>query len=181
MLEIEQVPLQPWQDPSRKPSQGGGLLIPARLGVGITSEQFRGGSNQNLTRRMIYFDLLSNVIDFLVVSSALLMTISACGFLHLFDQVQIPSPEVFCVILFSAFQLTKICSRVLFSQTLGDWACGLRLLVFGQAKGHLVRAFCIFARAALNIMTGFVLLPLLSLYYNEDIAGKISKAYLFKF
>lgn len=180
MLENERGPLLP-PEPQKPLQVNEGLLIPARLGVGMTSQQFRGGSNQNLTRRMIAFDVLSNVIDFLVVTAILLMTISACGFFHFIDQSMMPSRQLLGVILMSAFQITKICTRIFYSQTLGDWACGLRVIVLNPGSQQSFRAFRILLRSVLNIVTGFLFLPLLSFYRNEDLAGRISKAYLFKF
>jgi len=73
--------------------------------------------------------------------------------------------------------LYQMILRMFLGFTIGEWACGLRL---GSTSERLSGnyAFRVFLRSMVNLISGFVLLPSLSLLFGQDLAGRISGLYL---
>jgi len=73
--------------------------------------------------------------------------------------------------------LYQMILRMFLGFTIGEWACGLRL---GSTSERLSGnyAFRVFLRSMVNMVSGFVLLPFLSLLFGQDLAGRISGLYL---
>lgn len=68
--------------------------------------------------------------------------------------------------------------RVFLGSTIGEWSCGIRI---GQPSDRLKANYVlkIVARVFLIICTGVFVLPLLSLIFKKDIAGRMTKASLY--
>ena len=68
--------------------------------------------------------------------------------------------------------------RVLMGSTIGEWACDLRI---GRLQDRLQHRYAlqVILRETLIIATGVITLPLLSLIFGRDLAGKVSGAKLF--
>lgn len=176
MLEIEREPARPLRKKA-------GFSLPQRINVEFDSTGFQGGPSGGVYRRVIFFNFVSNVIDFLVLSSLSFFLIAFMGYFKMIGLgfLNFNGPMVISFVIL--FKLTQAFIRIFFGQSVGDWACGLRILVFVKTKrkAQVQRVFRILTRSLLNLATGIVFLPLLSALLKKDIAGEISKAYLFKF
>ena len=176
MLEIVKEPTRPLRKKA-------GFSLPQRINAEFDSIGFHGGSWGGVYHRVVFFNLISNVIDFFVLSSLSFFLLAFLGYFkmigHGFLNFSWPTAVSFMI----SFKLAQTFIRICFGRSVGDWACGLRILVFTKAKrkARVQRTLRILTRALLNLTTGIVVLPLLSALFKKDIAGEISKAYLFKF
>jgi RDD family len=68
--------------------------------------------------------------------------------------------------------------RVFLSATIGEWSCGIRI---GQPSERMKPSYAlkVVARVLLITVTGFFVLPLLSLIFKRDLAGQLTKASLY--
>lgn len=76
---------------------------------------------------------------------------------------------IFSLIYFAYMGIT----RLFMAQTPGEWAFDQRL---GKPDQDVPAAYAlkVFARCALNILSGFIVLPLLSAIFQSDITGKLT-------
>lgn len=76
-------------------------------------------------------------------------------------------------VVFGVLSIYMLMLRIFLGFTIGDWACGLRL---GSLQQRLSSRYSllVLARALLNITTGAIVLPILSLLLARDIAGQIT-------
>lgn len=84
------------------------------------------------------------------------------------------------LLIFAVTEMYMIVSRSFFGNSLGEWAFNLQLGNDEQQKklGYPLR---VVLRTMVNAVTGFVLLPLLSLIARRDLAGMICQLPLFKY
>ncbi len=68
--------------------------------------------------------------------------------------------------------------RVFLGATIGEWSCGIRI---GQPSERMKPnyAFKVISRVLLITCTGIFVLPLLSLLFRKDLAGRLTKASLY--
>lgn len=72
--------------------------------------------------------------------------------------------------IYSAYLLVF---RVFVGCTIGEWACGLRL---GEPRHRLSDDYClrVLGRYLIVATTGYIILPVLSLFIGQDVAGKLA-------
>lgn len=120
--------------------------------------------------------MAAGVIDLLLVFAAacfmgvlamLLLKVRTAGFAGLNDQMGLAA----CFVgLYSAYLLVL---RVFIGCSVGEWACGLRL---GEPRHRLADDYSlrVLGRFLIVATTGFVVLPVLSLFTGQDLAGKLA-------
>ncbi|MBC7420728.1 MAG: hypothetical protein H7328_08370 [Bdellovibrio sp.] len=116
--------------------------------------------------------VLISMSCFFMVMFSFLMQTSAKNVLNIF----IKQPEIktlFTTIFLVSFWMYLITMRVLMSASVGEWTCQLRL---GQPtqRLHVSYILRVMARTSLILMTGVVVLPLLSLLLKRDLVGGIT-------
>lgn len=148
---------------------------------------FHGGpSARRKGYRLSMWSLLGSMVDTLILISA------SCIFMLMFSLVVKTSfgailqnlshgktDLVFFAEIFLAFAwIYMIAVRGLMGATIGEWTCDLRL---GQPQERLRPSyiFKVILRSSLIMMTGVILLPILSLILGRDIPGRISGLQLF--
>jgi hypothetical protein len=77
------------------------------------------------------------------------------------------------VLVIAAAELYLIVSRSLFGSTLGEWASDMQVGTETQ-QARTLYPILITWRSIVNLATGFVILPLLSMILKTDIAGRLS-------
>lgn len=135
----------------------------------------RGSSSRKRRWRLVAWSAVAGMIDLLIMTSVLCLV----AFLTLlfFRSSNIGSPgffeigpmAVFALALYSSYILVL---RVLAGCTMGEWACGLRL---GEPRHRLSDDYSlrVIGRFFIIAVTGFILLPVLSLCTGRDWAGKL--------
>jgi hypothetical protein len=94
-------------------------------------------------------------------------------------QVDLAAQLSLAVLYLAVLEMFLILSRSFFGKTLGEWTFDMQL---GEDE-QFDRAsypFKVLFRSIINLVTGFVLLPFVSLIIGKDIAGKISGVRLFR-
>jgi hypothetical protein len=83
------------------------------------------------------------------------------------------------VLLIAVMQMYAIISRSFFGRTLGEWTFDMQL---GQDKEQTSQSYPlrVTLRSLLNTLTGLVVLPLISLLMNRDLAGQLSGVQLYR-
>ncbi|MBX2986515.1 MAG: RDD family protein [Bdellovibrionaceae bacterium] len=140
---------------------------------------FHGGPRRQ-GHRLIFWSFMAVLIDALILLSM------SCFFLLAFSLiVRSPlgeilrgsgrwlSPRSFIAVFVACAWMYTVSLRVFFGFTLGEWACDLRL---GQPTERLRRAYPlkVALRMSLIVGTGLILLPLLSILFGRDLAGRLS-------
>lgn len=83
------------------------------------------------------------------------------------------------LLAYSVSQLYLILSRSFFGQTLGEWSMDSQLgLPKDQEK--ISYAFKLIARTLILTATGFIVLPLISMILNKDLAGRVADLKLYR-
>jgi len=77
-----------------------------------------------------------------------------------------------CVFIFTGW-IYFIATRALVGASVGEWTCSLRL---GQPSERLSDTYItrLLIRTTVGVLTGIILLPLMSLFFKKDISGFIS-------
>ena len=83
------------------------------------------------------------------------------------------------VLYVAVLEMFLILSRSFFGKTMGEWTFDMQLGEDDQIE-RASYPFKVLFRSLLNLLTGFILLPLLSLIFGKDIAGKASGVRLFR-
>lgn len=129
----------------------------------------------------------ASLIDFVVVFGLVNLFMSSLLFVTKLDVFQIvtktykdPMTQISLGLIFlgSCFLYTVI-SRAFFGMTLGDWALDMQLGSEIQRKS-VYYPIRVSLRFFLNLFTGFVLLPFLSVLFRKDIAGAITGLSLYR-
>lgn len=81
------------------------------------------------------------------------------------------------VLMVAAAELYLIVSRSLFGATLGEWASDMQVGTEAQ-QARTLYPLLITWRSIVNLATGFLVLPILSMILKTDIAGRLSGARL---
>ncbi len=181
--EIE--PLQPEISPSTLKQS---VKIPSgqlsRLDFAHHSMAFhRGPNRRGQGYRLILFSWAAASIDILlglafnsvsILLASFVMRVEFWRWIEFFHGSIIRMS--FFSFIFSVF-VYQMMVRIFLGFTIGEWACGLRL---GSLKERLSKNYVyqVLLRSVVNFCTGFVVLPLLSLIFGQDLAGRVSGLYL---
>jgi len=135
---------------------------------------FRSGSSSRNFRKVSFFNFAANSIDFLLLLSVTFFVLIGLSLIHVLHLKSMDWMQFFIGFL-CGFKFLQAFVRIYFGQSVGDWACGMKLIVFG------VRPTRIMFHVLLNIGTGLVFFPVLAVLANRDILGSLTKVYLLQF
>lgn len=124
------------------------------------------------------WSMAASVIDLLLVFAAacfmgifvmLLLKIKAMNF----SQSPINDYLGFALCFVGLYSGYLLLLRVFIGCSIGEWACGLRL---GEPRHRLADDYSlrVLGRFLIVATTGFVILPVLSLFMGQDVAGKLA-------
>lgn len=179
-LNIEKI--TPPSEKKEVPVSNMSIPFVARSLSWSTRTNFNGGPTQR--RKFYQVTLLSWFAAFV---DGLVLLAMSCIFLLVFAKI-VQSPTltlmkeirsentylvIFAQIYFASSWFYMIFMRSFFARTLGEWSCDLRLGYPSQAHraGYV---FKVFIRSTVTTITGLFVLPVLSLVFNQDLAGRIS-------
>jgi hypothetical protein len=83
------------------------------------------------------------------------------------------------LLVYSVSQLYLILSRTFFGQTLGEWSMDTQLGI-PQEQNNLGYILKLIARTSVLAITGFVVLPLASMFSGQDLAGRATGLKLYR-
>jgi hypothetical protein len=139
---------------------------------------FQGGPvGKRKGYKLILWSLVASMID------ALLLVAMSCIFLLVFKKI-INAPidkgllEDFALIYVLGSWLYMITTRFFIGSTIGEAACDIRLGK-PQERSSAWYFLRVVVRASLVVLTGVVILPILSLVFRRDIPGIVSGLKLF--
>ncbi len=185
---IPEKPSTPTTDrPGRLPSDPAGPRnLFRRLEIIETAEKdsklsFNGGSKKKSGLKLALWTWLSATLDGLLMISisclfvmifSFMMKVSPTSILSLFLKNQSWGTTIGFLFLFVMWSYL-IFMRVFIGASVGEWSCGLRL---GQPLQRFQISYLlrVTIRTTLILMTGIVVLPLLSLLLSRDLAGELS-------
>lgn len=139
----------------------------------------RGSSPVKRRWRLMAWSLAAGFIDILMMFSMTCFVTGALVFamswkLTLNQVVHTQSLQLALgITLIGFYAMYLLTLRVFLGCTLGEWACGLRL---GEPRHRLSPGYSlrVHFRLIVTVLTGVVTLPLLSLLFGVDLAGKLS-------
>lgn len=142
---------------------------------------FRGGSSKRSGIKLAMWTWLSAAVDtmmmialscFFVIAFSLLMKTSAREVIH-FVWRDFSLLKIFGAAFLVSFWMYMVFLRGFNGATIGEWTCSLRL---GQPWQRLQSGYIlkVFLRTTLIMMTGIVVIPLLSLVFRRDLAGDLT-------
>jgi hypothetical protein len=178
-IDSPPLPIERQKEPISERSPG--VLIWPRSRVGrldfSETPQFAGGPQRRSGFKLSAWTLASAVVDFCVnvgltalflFVGLVTLQMTAKGFLTV-SQLAFGGGILFSVISIGYFLLL----RLYLGATFGELSCGLRLgqVLDRQNKYYVAK---IIWRLAIIAGTGVVVLPLLSLIFRQDLAGRLS-------
>jgi hypothetical protein len=110
----------------------------------------------------------------LVIATNLNMTLILS---HLGDDRGVQAGIV--LLIYSVSQLYLILSRAFYGQTLGEWSMDTQLGLVAEQE-NLTYILKLTARTLLLAVTGFVTLPLISMFFEKDYSGRITGLKLYR-
>ncbi len=139
----------------------------------------RGSSSTKRRWRLMAWSLAAGTIDLLMMFAltcfGLGVTVFAMGWkVNLAQISQDPALQwALILMLIGLYASYLLVLRVFLGCTLGEWACGLRL---GEPRHRLSPGYAlkVHLRLFATVFTGVITLPILSLVFGVDIAGKLS-------
>ncbi|AGH95521.1 hypothetical protein [Pseudobdellovibrio exovorus] len=146
---------------------------------------FRSGARKKSGFKLALWSWMSASIDTLVLISlscfsvvifSLIMKTQAREFFRILAIDN--TAELFVLaFLFSAWGYL-VMMRLFLGASLGEWTCSLRL---GQPAQRVQRNYAlkVILRTTVVLLTGVIVLPLLSLVFKRDLAGKISGLHVY--
>jgi hypothetical protein len=163
------------------------VILPAsrvrHLDFATSASFHRGPTRKAKGYRLILFSLAASAVDILLgfafaalftLSSSLFMRVDFMRLLHFFNGSIF---KMFVVGFIISIAFYKVIFRVYLGFTVGEWACGIRL---GKPQDHAAKNYAmrVLVRFGAVSLSGFIVLPALSLLFGQDLAGKISGLYL---
>lgn len=149
----------------------------------------RRGASDSMIRPLVpvSFNVGAAILDGAIVLAlsliflVALVTVTGIDVIAVVASAQVDwAAQVSLVVLYVAvLEMFLILSRSFFGKTLGEWTFDMQL---GEDQ-QIDRAsypFKVLFRSLLNLVTGFIALPLLSLIFRKDLAGKASGVRLFR-
>ncbi len=162
-----------------------------KLPSASTKDQTRKGSPQSPRRvrlQMVPCSLSAALLDGILIFALSLMFVASLLFVtdlnlatvlsHI--QVDRMTQASLALLLFAVWGMYMVLSRSFFGASLGEWAFDLQLGQDGDQK-KLSYPFRVLARMVIQVVTGFVFLPLLSIIFRRDLAGTICGLSLYGF
>ncbi len=145
----------------------------------FVEESFHRGPVRRNSRQIVAWSVAALAIDLLVSLSAacflLLASVSLNNVLLMgFSSFLRENFWQFSAgFVMGVFSLNMLMLRIFLGFTLGDWAVGLRL---GSLPQRLSENYglLVLTRTVMILVTGGILLPLLSLVFGKDLAGKLT-------
>ncbi len=131
---------------------------------------FSGGSRKRTGGKLVAWTFAAAVIDLCFI----LMTTFVLSILLMKALKNGVSLQTSLFFMFLNFSISYyLATRLYIGSTLGEWACYLRL---GQPteRAHKKYILKVFLRLTLHLVTGFIVLPILSMIFKKDIAGQIT-------
>lgn len=144
-----------------------------------TSTQFHRGSFSRRSYARMFWSATAALIDGLVLLSLscfLILSFKAITHVSLLDFKSLIAQQkgVFFAFSVAWIYFFMVIQRAFLGFSIGEWACGLRLgFITQRLKGNYV--LLVIGRMTLVVLTGFVLLPILSALTGYDIAGLLSR------
>lgn len=125
-------------------------------------------------------DLIVVFAVFLVFLSTLLL-ITGVELGSVMSQIENnPATKISMSVLFLAvLQIYVVLSRSLFGQTLGEWTFDMQMGKTEEQKSEMY-PLKVLGRSLLMLATGLVVIPILSLIANQDLAAKITGVQLYR-
>lgn len=147
---------------------------------------FIGGSQKRAGVRLSLWMWLATTIDALIlmsVSCFLMLGLSLIVKYKFYYRLGfLISPAnfslTFAVLFFASGWMYFISTRSLVGASIGEWTCALRV---GQPHERASRYYLsrVVLRTTLTLLTGVAVLPLLSLIFNKDLAGRITGLHIY--
>lgn len=142
---------------------------------------FQSGSQNRSGFKLALWSWMSASIDTLIL-------ISISCFSMIFFSILMKSPiremlnlgsmesntaKLFMISFLFSFWVYMVIMRIFMGASLGEWSCQLRL---GQPIQRIKSSYIlrVIARTTLILLTGVIILPILSLLLKRDIAGELS-------
>lgn len=146
----------------------------------VENTGFKGGPSRRTGYRLALWSFYASCVDALVSVSLTLMFVALASYFGKKVFAYIVFPKDYATLLPLLAQISvgiywvySIVVRVFNGCTLGEGSCDLRL---GQPSQRLQANYAlkVALRSSLNLFSGIVVLPFLSLLFKTDIAGKLS-------
>ena len=140
---------------------------------------FNGGSHFRKADRVVMaWSWAAGAIDALIVFSLVCLFLFAAMLMNKIGTVTAPITgenfKLAALVLFGFLSVAYLLFlRIFLGHSLGEWACGLRL---GDPRQRFSSSYSVkvLYRFTVVLMTGIIVLPVLSLITGKDLAGKIS-------
>ncbi len=172
---------------TRRPNPLSKIKAPFKLNLDWeNATAFQGGPTRRAPWKLAVLSSLAALIDGLIIFAlSCLFILSAKKFMQLTLTLNIGSlwrvqdlGLAFALTYLLVIQTYLLSTRWFFARTLGEWACDFRL---GRPYEYQKRSylFRVFLRSILIVATGVIVLPILSLLFRTDLAGKIVGLRLF--
>lgn len=188
-MEIKNIP-EPIERPEKNEieselNQSKQVRIPMnRFDFSENSISFSGGPLKRQGFKLALWMFFSLMIDTLLIGSISCLNTLVLAFLKQFFSplnflfFKINLPITLSVVLLFTGWVYYISTRVLRGASFGESACSLRV---GQPNERLLASYPskIIIRTSLQLLTGLVVLPVLSLLFKKDIPGLIVGARLY--
>lgn len=134
---------------------------------------FLGGPRKRKGRKLIQFQFLSALVDALIILGMTLLLCSVYMTALKTETGRMQFLELFSII-FCWFQFCYlVLLRAYLGYTLGEKAFNIRLGLY-QERFLLSYPFRVIFRTIIILATGIVLLPILSWFFEKDMAGEIT-------
>lgn len=148
--------------------------------------QFRSGSQNRSGFNLTLWSWMSALIDTMVLLSISCFSLILFSFLMKTQAKEILKivsiePNIVQMFLISfvfSFWVYMVTMRVFMGASLGEWTCQLRL---GQPIQRIRPTYVlrVVARTSLLLLTGVVMIPVLSLIFKRDLLGDITGVHLY--
>jgi hypothetical protein len=135
-----------------------------------TNKNALGGGAGGRSRGLVLalWNWAAAMIDTLVIIGSVLLVSSLIS-LSSYWPLYLKYMEVFFPVMGFAY---IVMLRIIMGRSLGEWACGLRLGDYYQQQKNNY-AFKVIVRSLLVFATGVILFPMISIFYKQDLAGKL--------
>lgn len=146
----------------------------------VENTGFTGGPNRRTGYKLALWSFYATCVDVLVSISLTLIFVALASYLgkkvfsyNVFPKDYASLLPLILQISIGIYWIYSVIVRVFTGCTLGENSCDLRL---GQPSQRLQAsyAFKVALRTSLNLISGIIVLPILSVLLKTDIAGKIS-------
>jgi hypothetical protein len=142
----------------------------------LISSAFHRGPSRRTGYKLTGFLLASVAADMLVITACtFLFLMGASAFLKMNGNSLLQTGFY----LYGYISIIYfILLRIFLGATIGEWSCGIRIgQPFERMQSNYALKIC--SRVFLILITGVITLPLLSLVFKKDLAGKLTQASLY--